>query len=454
MTCRRMQRMLPLMALLCCSLADSRHPQSRLGGDDFGRGVLGGVDLDRDGAGDVFVLEGGWDGPECVWVFSGRTGGALRRDASLLADASEALRVRTMHMAWVGDVDADGTKDYAYDLGEWIVGGRIVIRSGRTGTKLWEYPERREDGSHSMTVALVGDVDRDGALDFAVGMPGARTSVKNAGKCVVVSGRSRRALAAVEGRVENAWLGYVCPLSDLDGDGRREFVLWSRKSGEAQGAVGLYRGADASLAGWLGRADGRALRPTGVTTGYDWNADGVDDVFVGCHGCSRATPDREEVHIFSGKDRSELLVVPEPVAFASRSEREEFGRSVVLLRSGVGPESARLVVGAYNTFPYGILYAFDRGLSGASAELRVVGPGEFEIPAEVMALEELLHIGGALANAGDLDGDGADDLLVSSTAYCTSQRGVVWALSGKTGSTLFRWHRRGGVEAPVLTVGR
>lgn len=429
------------------------HAQSLPVGDDFGRGLLGGVDVDRDGVCDVLVLEGGWDEPELVWVLSGRTGSVIRKDVGEPRTRLLDPHARCSDLARIGDVDGDGTLDYAYDLGGWKGGGAIVVRSGRTGARVWAYPERWEDGSSRMSIAPLGDVDGDRVADFAIGMPDVSTSAKSAGRVVVLTGRSRATLFTIEGRVEEGHFGHVCALTDLDGDGRREFVVWGERAEGEQKSVGVCRGKDGALVGWLQSASGRALKPNGVTTTTDWNGDGVTDVIVGCRGCSRAAPDREEVHVFSGKDRSELLVVPEPSAWVDRADREEFGRSVVCLRGGSAPAEAQLVVAAYNAFPYGVLYAFRGRADGGMPELRVVGPTEFEIPAEIEALQEQLHIGGALTIAGDLDGDGVEDFLVSSTAYCASQRGVVWALSGTTGSTLFRWHRRAGVETPITQVG-
>lgn len=99
-------------------------------------GTLGGVDVDRDGVCDVVVLEGGWDEPELVWVLSGRTGSVIRKDVGEPRTRLLDPHARCSDLARIGDVDGDGTLDYAYDLGGWKGGGAIVVRSGRTGARV------------------------------------------------------------------------------------------------------------------------------------------------------------------------------------------------------------------------------------------------------------------------------------------------------------------------------
>ena len=130
-----------------------------------------------------------------------------------------------------------------------------------------------------------------------------------------------------------------------------------------------------------------------------------------------------------------------------------FGATSTCLRAPGSRPAIALVVGAYEEPVFGASYVFtpepEFGIfDGLTRALRCL-----DIPEEILALESALHIGGALANAGDLDGDHVDDLLVACTRYCAPQRGIVWALSGKTGSTLFRWHLCAGVEKPITQVG-
>jgi hypothetical protein len=421
-------------------------------GDDFGRGVLGGVDVDGDEVPDVLVLDGARNGPESVWVISGRTGAVLRRDAGRTLGKETRYEARTFAISWVGDVDHDGMSDYAYDLGRYDVGGRVHIRSTRTGERLWSFPEDEKDGSWSMSVAALGDIDADGAVDFACGMPFDSRGGKRAGRCAVVSGKSRKTLFEVEGRVPEAQFGRVRALGDLDADGVHEFVVWGKHGQDGQEALGIYRGKGGERIGWLQVAAGRGLRPNGVQSGFDWNDDGFDDVFVGCSGCRVGPRPCEEIHVFSVKDRTELAVFPERVSASGIDYLAHFGSASTCLR-GVQPSpSLVLVVGAYDEMPFGEVRVFgsktgDEPLAGLRASLT-----QFDIPDEILDLESMLHIGGALANAGDLDRDRTDDLLVACTTYCQPQRGIVWALSGRTGKQLFRWHRRSGVEEPIVKV--
>lgn len=434
-------------ALSICAL--SFAPQ--VTGDDFGAGVLGGIDVDRDGVPDVIVLESGWDRPERVWTFSGRTGAVLREDVGE-PSSIEPFPFRASAISDIGDVDRDGTHDYAYDRGEWRRGGSIVVRSSRTGARLWSFPNRVEDGCCRMSIAPLGDVDGDGMGDFVIGMPIVSSEWKEAGRCVAVSGRTRAALWTIDGGATSEYFGNVRPLDDLDGDGRREFVVWTQSSTSTHSPLEIRRGKDGSLLGELRPVHGRRLRPSGIQTNFDWDADGAVDVFVGCDGCSGSARWNEELHVFSSRTGNELLQVPKiDGPRLSTADEEDFGARTTCLR-GILPHGATvLVIGAHKAFPSGGLHGFASASDDVLALRSIQSKLDaLPVPAEIDALDEWIHIGGALANAGDLDQDGADDLIVASTAYCISQRGVVWVLSGKTGEILFRWHRRKEVDTPIL----
>ncbi|MBI5362105.1 MAG: VCBS repeat-containing protein [Planctomycetes bacterium] len=437
------------MAFASVLLTGSVHPQSLPGGDDFGRGLLGGVDVDRDGVPDVLALENRWGEPECVWVFSGRTGDMLRKDVGEPPrDSVSPSSAR--ELTWVGDIDGDGVTDYAYGLGEWTSGGIVAFRYGKTGARLWSWPERWQDGSGWMSVAPLGDVDGDGAVDFVFGLPDHGTDGQHLGRCVGISMRSRAALFTIEGRVAEARFGRVRALDDLDADGKREFVVWGDRSGGEQMAAGVFRGTDGTRLGWI---ESSGLRPNGVQTGFDWDADGVSDLFVGCKGCRRSSGHGEELHVFSGRSRSELAIFDERLPGQDLISLTHFGATSTCLRAPGSEPAVALVVGAHEEPVFGATYLFtpksDRGsFEGVAQALRCL-----DVPEEILALESWLHIGGALASAGDLDDDHVDDLLVACTRYCGPQRGIVWAVSGRTGCTLFRWHRRHGVDHPILEPG-
>lgn len=425
------------------------HAQSLPAGDDFGCGLLGEVDIDGDRIPDVLALENRWGEPERVWLFSGRTGEVLRTD---IGDSprDSVSRSCARELTWVGDVDGDGEADYAYGLGEWHSGGRVVFRSGRTGARLWSWPERWQDGSPSMSVAHLGDVDGDGATDFVFGLRDHVSDLQHLGRCVGISGRSRATLFTIEGRVAEARFGRVRALDDLDADGKREFVVCGDRSGGDQNAVGVFRGSNGTLLGWIASA---GLKPNGVQTGFDWDADGASDFCVGCNGCRRNSGHGEELHVFSGRSRAELAIFDERHPGQDLMSLTHFGATSTCLRAPGSRPAIALVVGAYEEPVFGASYVFtpepEFGIfDGLTRALRCL-----DIPEEILALESALHIGGALANAGDLDGDHVDDLLVACTRYCAPQRGIVWALSGKTGSTLFRWHLCAGVEKPITQVG-
>lgn len=112
-------------------------------GPTFGYSVAIGGDVDRDGTADVLVSSVTTCFDERVWggacLFSGASGKLLRSHTgdAMYGDPFSAL-------AWVGDVDGDGTADYACAAvpleGTALIGSFVEVHSGATGALLIELP--------------------------------------------------------------------------------------------------------------------------------------------------------------------------------------------------------------------------------------------------------------------------------------------------------------------------
>lgn len=156
----------------------------------------------------------------------------------------------------LGDVDADGTVDFAATAPFAGGGaGRVDVHSWRTWARLFGF-EGRPGDLVGWVVGPADDLDADGRADVAIGAPGAPAMPAaegvpgrpgRPGRVVVLRGSDGTVLLEVlGGQVPDRFGEDVAPAPDLDGDGRGEFVIGAPKcadGGADAGAVFVHSGA-------------------------------------------------------------------------------------------------------------------------------------------------------------------------------------------------------------------
>jgi FG-GAP repeat len=144
-------------------------PPGDSAGDQFGWSVAGAGDVNKDGYADV-VVGARFDDNKgknsgSARVFSGKDGKVL-----YTFDGDRAYDQFGAAVAGAGDVDRDGYADLLIGMPYASYGGARVL-SGKTGAVLQTF---RGDGAldyFGWSVAAVGDVNKDGRVDFVVGAP-------------------------------------------------------------------------------------------------------------------------------------------------------------------------------------------------------------------------------------------------------------------------------------------
>lgn len=158
------------------------------------------TDADGDGVADflVGVILTGGPGQGFAGearVMSGKTGGIVRaakgsRDGDYLGASVAAL----------GDIDGDGAADFAAgapgaDAGkDELMVGAVRAFSGRTLKQLWIVKGASSLGVLGTTLCAIGDVDGDGVTDLAAGAPG---RMFGTGYVLVLSGKTGKQLSSV-----------------------------------------------------------------------------------------------------------------------------------------------------------------------------------------------------------------------------------------------------------------
>ncbi len=278
-------------------------------------------------------------------------------------------------------------------------------------------------GTHfGSTVANAGDIDRDGIVDFIVGIPSQNLGV---GEARVFSGRDGRILAKLSGFPnKKAQFGSrVASAGDFDVDGYPDVIVCSvvhDQNGKDSGAVQVFSGRDASVLFTAFGSGPGDLFGNGAAAIGDIDNDGHPDLVVGAPE-NGGNPVKDYgngyARVFSGRSGTVLrtisgvkLMDEYGTAVAAAGDVDKDGIPDFVVGSnleGGGKGSAR----AYSGRTFGVIHNFPPDPLGACFGMSVGG-------------------------GGDADGDGYLDVVVGAVNLGQSIRPAVWVFSGRTGKKI------------------
>ena len=419
------------------SRADARI-LGAVAGDRAGTSVAGVGDVDGDGVGDVVIGGPKHDarGPEsgAVWLLRGPiTGDVSVTDATATMLGIQAGTEAGTAVSAAGDVDGDGYADVLLGAERGKGGGNdageaYLMHGPLSGALPLFDADLRVLGEYAYdlaggAVAPVGDITGDGFGDFAVGAVGYGDGGFQArGGVYLVSGALSgivdlsTATARVFGaaRYDRLGSGVAGPV-DANGDGTGDLVYggYTYPENRGQGAVFITYGpvtgnvsaADAPVA-FTGPSDG-AWAGKAISVG-DTNGDGHVDLVVGAPGYTDGASQQGAVFVVLGPlDASRDLATADGM-FTGRNELDLAGASVDLSGDLNRDGNADLVVGAPGADSgggdSGGAYAYYGPVSGTGA----LGAADIIINATTSGDA----VGSAVRFAGDLNGDGLQDLLI------------------------------------------
>ena len=431
-------------------MAESNHADANFG---YSVGTAG--DVNRDGYSDVIIGAPHYTGTDTdvsrAYVYYGSASG-LNPSAAWVAENTQASARFGWSVGTAGDVNHDGYSDVIvgapyYDNGQTDEGKAFVYHgsaSGLSTTPNWtaEGNQAPENGGAQFgwSVGTAGDVNGDGYDDVIIGANGYDYDFYpdpecpayyyhdvNGGKAFVyhgsASGLSPTPNWTDGGDRPSAEFGIsVATAGDVNGDGYSDIIVgaWLRgfPSYFNRGAAYIYYGSASGLStsfDWRVGADSVAGLGYAVGTAGDVNGDGYTDVIVGVPGYGGGHEGR--TYVYYG------CVTGTSTEAAWMVQSDQAGSSYDLLVVGTagdvnGDGFSDVIVGV----PYydngetdeGRVFVYYGSTSGLSATANWIAEGN----------QAGAHFGSSVSTAGDVNGDGYDDVIVGLNVYYGSASGL------------------------------
>ncbi|MBP7147218.1 MAG: FG-GAP repeat protein [Acidobacteria bacterium] len=405
----------------------------------LGCSVAGAGDVNADGFADVIVGANGYDSNKgAAFLYHGGPAGLSTTVARVLQPTSTSSQFG-VSVATAGDVNADGFADVIVGANfhsnpSFNEGAAFVYLGSPAGVAAapaWTGEANSPGAAFGTSVSTAGDVDGDGYADVLVGAPEFDNGQSNEGRVFLYYGNAAANLNArapwtFEIDEADAYLGQsVAAAGDVNGDGRPDFAVGAPRSNygaENAGRAYVFLGTPGGVAaapGWeFGIGPGsQSFGEFGaaVATAGDVNGDGFSDVLVGGYKYDNPEWDEGRAWVYLGSaskpDPAGEVILPTWTS----SNIDVFGQSVA---SGDMDGDGRpdLIIGAPNFS--------DPLLNAGRVCVYFGGPRPTWCATGDDAGGSL---GASVENAGDVNGDGYDDLIAGAHLYDDSDgRAFVW----------------------------
>jgi hypothetical protein len=328
-------------------------------------------------------------------------------------------------VASAGDVNGDGFADVVvgapwFDGGQFFEGKAFAYHgsaSGLSAAPNWSYENNVAFHTVGSEVAGVGDVNNDGYDDVVVGVEQYTNGQTNEGRALLFlgspTGLSTTPSWVVESNDAFSRFGSaIAGAGDLDNDGFCDVVIGASESG-LNGSASVYHGSPTGLPALATAVrtgpHANASFAYDVQYGGDVNGDGYDDIVFGVPGLSNGEASEGGALVYAGS-ASGIGAAPQWTI--------ESNVANMWLGTAVG-DGGDFNADGYADFALGAPYfGTDLWQEGQFQVFMGSSSGPGTSPAMTVSGGEVNGIfGSALANAGDVDADGYDDLLVGATSY-------------------------------------
>ncbi len=424
-----------------------RQVASISGSPSFGTAVATAGDVNGDGFADIII---GAPTANQAIVYKGDS---LATAPTILATLTGTGQFgATVDTA--GDVNGDGFADM-------IVGApdnneAYIYLGSATGVSNTPAVTLTGTGAFGTAVSTAGDLNGDGFSDIIVGAPQYEQvgSLIPGGAAFVYYGSSTGIVAtsvvtlsvSVPSPVAGDRFGAtVSTAGDLNGDGLADLVIGAPGRADGTGEVHLYYGRLTPLSPSPNRTLAAPAGTTGfgaaVNTAGDLNGDGLSAVIVGAPTTNGDGTARGRALLYAGAKTPVQATANLTLSRVGQPSSVAFGHSFTAAGDLNGDGFGDVAIAAPDSNAVYLLYGARGGLDPS-----VLTP--------TLTLTETGRFGASMSGAGDLNGDGFDDLIIGAPtlaisgtnqgrvyAYLGSPNGLnlepVWTMDGESPGDLF-----------------
>ncbi len=397
-------------------------------GAQFGWSVGPAGDVDGDGFADVIIGANLYDNGQTdegkVLVYQGSIGG-LSTSASWTTEMDQEDARFGSAVATAGDINGDGFSDIVIGaclynaplLNEgaaWVYNGSA---QGLAADPAWTVLGDREDGFFGASVRCAGDIDGDGYSDVLAGAPMTTGVTPDYGRAFLFRGSSGGLSetpdwTATGEQQLDLFGGPVSGAGDVNGDGYSDVIVganrYSPNGITSAGRVYVYHGSSTGLPAapdWIvtGASPSACLGRSASSAG-DVNGDGYADVIIGARGSGYGV-----AYVYLGS--ADGLSAMPSWQIAGGAGSEAFGQSVSTAGDVNGDGYSDVIVGAPalgvpEPVP-GHAFVYLGSASGLSTT--PVWTGTLGQDGDWYGI--------VVSTAGDVNGDGFDDIVVGADLY-------------------------------------
>lgn len=400
---------------------------------NMGFSVAGAGDVNGDGYSDVIVGANKFrEDDGAAFVFHGSGVGVSASAAATLtlidADAGVGNSV-----ACAGDVNGDNFSDVIvgasnYTNGQSNEGAALVFHGSLPGVKTEAASVIEGDQASAnmgFSVASAGDVNGDGYSDIVTGAYTYDNGNTDEGAAFVYHGSASSASTTFKITKEmnqaEASFGYsVSSAGDVNGDGFSDVIVgapYFDQGEENEGAAFVFHGSISGLLFPGGSIEGDfkdAQMGYSVSCAGDMNGDGYSDVIIGAPGYDNGEAKEGAAFVLKGSSTGVSFGWWQLILDADQADGA-YGNSVAGAGDVNGDGYGDVIVGA-------LLYDNDQIDEGAAFVYHGSEQGVSLVPEKMIEADQSLAVMGYAVNgAGDINGDGFSDIVVSAVLYTKTQ---------------------------------
>ena len=318
----------------------------------------------------------------------------------------------------IGDVDSDRVNDFVTSAPTYSIegqpAGRVYVYSGKNAKLLW-MQTGPSGGQLGLGIEAAGDVNADRIPDVIASAPGA-------GKAFVYSGKDGKVLLTLgTGNQSETFGRHVSGVGDINGDGHTDVVVGApgnSTAGQRAGRVYVFSGKDGSV---LMTLDGEKAGDAFGSSVSGYASKGHSFVIAGAPNAGPRNNGR--VYVYAGLTNTPKFLI----------EADETGAQLGAMFLSV--------VGDVNRDKVPDIYASDfsntaKGSATGRIYVHSGADGRRLLTLTGEAANDGFGIGSA--DAGDVNKDGYDDLIVGAWQHSSAARsgGKVYLYSGKDGGLI------------------